>query len=157
MVRQASDQSLLEKIDPLARGRCGAEALAQLDPAPSPQIIEAYVSVRERARRHTEQTCGASRLEMNPEHVAVRAGVELERPAVAAGNDRAMKSPLVSDKDSKLVRVEVDDELDGSARDDALAQVTWSVAQGPEVLHVFAKRRTGSMSKVSHVAFIERR
>src|SRR5688572_30530030 len=90
--------------------------------------------VRERARRHTEETRRTAGLEVDTHHMRVRPAVDLEGAVVATGRDRAVKPMLPTRRvvDAEGVFVEVDDELDGSARDDAFTRVARSVAQRPE-------------------------
>lgn len=57
-VGQARDQGLLEKLETLLQGRSGTQALAELDRARAPEVIEADVVVGQVAGRCTEAPPG---------------------------------------------------------------------------------------------------
>ncbi len=150
---QSRAQSTLEDPEALLWCRRGTERLAQLAGPPSPHGVQVEVRVRETAGRDAEERRGPARSEVHPHDRRVLERVDDEEAAVRAGDDRAGQAPaalLVGVVDPELVLVEVDDELERSARQDALPSVAGSVAQAPEVLDEAIERRPRDGRPVEH-------
>src|SRR5262249_17897737 len=106
-------------------------------------------------RRHAEKRKSAAGLEMDCDDGGVLAGVDTEERAVRARDDRAGESPIRGRVqcavDAEFILVQVDDELERAAGDDALPCVRRHVAEAPEVGDERGKWRSGGAHEIEHL------
>jgi hypothetical protein len=106
------------------------------------------------AGRYTEKGHGAARCEVDSDHGCVLLCIDDEGPVVRTRYDGAAESPGRPARvvDPEFVRVQVDHQLEGTARQDALARVVWRVPQRPQILDEAAESTPRMMREVLHAS-----
>ena len=154
--RERADHRLLQDGKAVRRFRRGGEPLAQLDRTPPPEGLELHVRIGERADRSTQDARGAARPEVDADDRGVGARLDTEGPAVGTRDDRPAKPggllTVAGPLDAELVLVQVEDDLDRPARDDALLRMRRRVGQRPEVLDEPGEGRRRSVDAIDGTA-----